>query len=226
MGKHVFLTVFGISILAVVLGVYVSSLKKQEISVTGYPWQIENLPSGNTRVFGITIGLTTVAEAEQLFKEKAAINLFAPSPSAAVQSTAVIEAYFDMVKVSGLKSKMVMSLDLSDETIQKIYNRGARISTLESGTRKVTLLDEDVILLQESVIVGITYLPSIHLDAQLIENRFGKPAERLEDAQSDAIHWLYPAKGVDIVLSESEKEVIQYVKPGDFDKLLKPLKSL
>ncbi|MCW8935754.1 MAG: hypothetical protein OQK98_13590 [Gammaproteobacteria bacterium] len=221
MGKHVFLTVFGISILAVVLGVYVSSLKKQEISVTGYPWQIENLPSGNTRVFGITIGLTTVAEAEQLFKEKAEINLFAPK-----QSTAVIEAYFDLVKVSGLKSKMVMSLDLSDETIQKIYNRGARISTLESGTRKVTLLDEDVILLQESVIVGITYLPSIHLDAQLIESRFGKPAEKLEDTKSDAIHWLYPAKGVDIVLSESEKEVIQYVKPDDFDKLLKPLKSL
>jgi len=221
MGKHIFLTVFSISILAVVLGVYVSSLGKQEINVTGYPWQIENMPDGNTRVFEITLGQTTVGEAEQLFKEKAAINLFAPK-----QSTAVIEAYFDQVKVSNLKSKMVMSLDLSDETIQKIYNRGARISTLDSGTRKVTLLDEDIEMVLQSVIVGITYLPSIHLDAELIENRFGKPAEKLQDTKSDAVHWLYPAKGVDIALSESEKEVIQYVKPNDFDKLVEPLKSL
>ena len=221
MGKHVFLTVFGISILAVVLGVYVSSLKKQEINVTGFPWQIENLPNGNTRVFNLTLGQTTIGEAEQLFREKAQINLFAPKKSAAV-----IEAYFDQLKVSGLKSKMVMSLDLSTETIQSIYNRGARISTLDSGTRKVTLLDEDIMLVRNSVIVGITYLPSIHLNAELIENRFGEPAEKLQDTKSDAIHWLYPAKGVDIALSESEKEVIQYVKPVDFDKLINPLKSL
>lgn len=221
MGKHIFLTVFSISILAVVLGVYVSSLKKQEINVTGFPWQVENMANGNLRVFNLTLGQTTIGEAEQLFKEKAAINLFAPK-----QSSAVIEAYFDQVKVSGLKSKMVMSLDISSDIIQDIYNRGARISTLDSGTRKVTLLDEDIMLVRNSVIVGITYLPSIHLDAQLIENRFGQPAEKLQDTKSDAIHWLYPAKGVDIALSESEKEVIQYVKPEDFDKLVKPLKSL
>jgi len=221
MGKHVFLTVFGISILAVILGVFVSSLKKQDINVTGFPWQIESLANGNSRVFDITIGQTTVAEAENLFKEKAEINLFAPK-----QSTAVIEAFFAQVKVSGLKSKMVMSLDLSDETIQAIYKRGARISTLDSGTRKVTLLDEDISLVRNSVIVGITYLPSIHLNAELIKNRFGEPVEKLQDTKSDAIHWLYPAKGVDIALSESEKEVIQYVKPEDFDKLVQPLKSL
>ena len=179
------------------------------------------MANGNLRVFNLTLGQTTIGEAEQLFKEKAAINLFAPK-----QSSAVIEAYFDQVKVSGLKSKMVMSLDISSDIIQDIYNRGARISTLDSGTRKVTLLDEDIMLVRNSVIVGITYLPSIHLDAQLIENRFGQPAEKLQDTKSDAIHWLYPAKGVDIALSESEKEVIQYVKPEDFDKLVKPLKSL
>jgi len=220
MGKHVFLSVLGATILALMLGVYLSSLKAPQTNHKGFPWQVENLATGHTRVFGLTIGQSTLGEAEQLFKELSEITLFAPQ-----QSAAVIEAFFSEVKISGLKSKMVMTIDLSTDEIQAMFNRGARISTLGSGTRKVTLSGEDAIRVRQSAIASITYLPSVNLDAGLIENRFGQPAEKIADTESDAVHWLYPKKGVDIALSETDKEVILYVMPENFDSLVKPLQK-
>ncbi|RDH86099.1 MAG: hypothetical protein DIZ80_01115 [endosymbiont of Galathealinum brachiosum] len=221
MSKHAFLSVLGFTVVALVLGIYLSSLSEREVSSTGFPWQIENMESGHTRVFNLVIGQSTLNDAEQLYKERAKITLFSSS-----ESDAVIEAFFSQLKIAGLKSKMVISFDLPADEIQAIYNRGARIATLDSGIRQVTLLDEDAELVRQSAIASITYLPAIHLDAELIEKRFGQPAEKIQDTESDAVHWLYPNKGVDIALSETEKEVIQYVLPKDFDDLVKPLKAV
>ncbi len=220
MGKHAFLSVLGFTVLTLILGVYLSSFSEREVSHSGLPWQIENLQSGHVRVFNLVIGQSTLDDAEQLYKERSEITLFAPPESAAV-----IEAFFSQVKIAGLKSKMVMSIDVSAEDIQAIFDRGARISTLESGVRQVTLSDEDAETVRQSVISSITYLPSIHLDAELIVNRFGKPAEKLQDTESDAIHWIYPDKGIDIALSAAEKEVIQYVLPENFNGLVEPLRA-
>lgn len=224
-GKNIFLTVLGASMLALVLGVSLSTMKSAKHKSasqikTGFPWQIEILPSGNSQVFGLTIGQSTLSEAEQSFKEAAEITLFVSKKSAPV-----IEAYFSQVKIAGLKSKMVMSIELPRQQIEVMLNRGARIATLESGTREVTLSSEDAQSVRQLPINSITYLPSIHLDDELIEKRFGLPSEKLADPVSDAVHWLYPAKGLDIALSAENKEVIQYVNPAKFDTLLRPLKE-
>jgi len=220
MGKHVFLSVLGATILALLLGVYLSSLNQPDIQHAGFPWQVEILPSGQSRVFSLTLGESTVDDAEQLFKEIAELTLFSST-----ESTAVIEAFFNEVKIGGLKSKMVMSIQLPADEIQAMFNRGARIATLGSGTRKVTLSADDAAKVRQTAIASITYLPSVHLNAELIKNRFGEPAEKIADSASDAVHWLYPQKGVDIALSESDKEVILYVSPQNFDAILQPLKN-
>lgn len=221
LGKYVFVKVVVFSILALTGGIYLSSTMQLEKQNFGYPWQVELLASGQTRVFQLTLGSTSLNQAQQLFKEIAEVSLFMPK-----DSKAVIEAYFGEVKMAGLKSKMVMSFDFSADMIEGFYERGVRISTLDSGTRKVMLADDDVALVRAASIASITYLPKIHLDAKLIENRFGQPAEKLADNKSDAIHWLYPEIGVDIALSEKDKEVILYVKPEKFGALIQPLKNI
>jgi len=223
-GKHTFLSVLVFTLLALLLGVYLSSFKaplEQQNSVREniFPWQIEKNSTGKTRVFGLTIGQSTLNDAELLFKEKAEITLFMP-----VDKPAVIEAFFNDVKIAGLKSKMIMSMLISADDIQKMFNRGARIATLGSGTRKVTLSGADAVTVGQSIINAMTYLPSIHLSEKIIENRFGQPDEKIPDTQSDAIHWLYPNIGVDVVLSAKNKEIIQYVQPENFSLLITPLR--
>ncbi len=231
MSRYIFLRVFVFSLLAILGGVYLSSLQPPQRDHAGYPWQIEQLPSGHIRVFSLTLGQSSLNDAQQLFKEMAEITLFMPakekqSSTKSEQRRASrkgVEAFFTQVRTGGLKAKMVISIDIPENEINAMYNRGVRIATLGSGTRKVTLSDADVIKVRTLPISSITWLPSINLKANLIEKRFGQPAEKRPDPVSDAIHWLYPELGLDIVLSETQKEVIQYIEPDRFDELLEPL---
>jgi len=219
--KHIFLKVLGFTVLALLAGVYLSSLKNPNEVHAGFPWQVDVLESGHTQVFSLIVGQSSLGDAERQFKETAELTLFS-----AKNTPPVIEAFFAEVKIGGLKSKMVMSIALPQDELEIMFNRGARIATLGSGTRKVTLSSEDARRVREAAIASITYLPAINLNAELIEKRFGIPAEKLADSSSDAIHWLYPDKGIDVALSEENKEVIQYVMPQNFDTLVQPLKSV
>lgn len=219
--KYIFLKVLGFTLLALVGGVYLSSFTDPNVENAGYPWQIKHLESGHTQVFSLVIGQSTLGEAEKLFKESAEVTLFS-----AANTKPVIEAFFNEVKIGGLKSKMVMSIDVTESELESMFNRGARIATLGSGTRKVTLSSEDAQRVRQSAIASITYLPSVNLSAELIEKRFGQPQEKIADPESDAVHWLYPSIGVDIALSEDNKEVIQYVLPQKFDTLTQTLKVM
>lgn len=217
MGRHVFLTVLGFSALALVLALLVSVQFGDRPSV-GFPWQVDIMPDGSTRVFQVHLGTTTLGQAEQLLKEAAEITLFDPKDEAPV-----IEAYFNDLFIGGLKAKMVVSFDLPDNQIEAIYNRGARISTLGSGTRKVTLDGKDLARIRNQPVHALTYLPSINLEPDAVEKRFGIPDEKITDEATGAEHWLYPDKGVDVVMSSEEKELVQYVKPVNFAELTRPL---
>jgi len=218
--NHVFLKVLGFTLLALLAGLYLTSLKEPNAQHAGFPWQVKVLESGHTQVFSLIVGQSTLSEAEQQLKEVAELTLFS-----AENTPLVIEAFFGEVKIGGLKSKMVMSIDLPQSELESMFSRGARIATLGSGTRKVTLSSADAKRVRDASIASITYLPSINLNAELIEKRFGIPIEKVADSSSDAIHWLYPEKGIDVALSEENKEVIQYVEPKKFDTLVQPLRS-
>lgn len=212
-----FLKVLGFSLLAVIAGVLLTVFMEPPASI-GYPWQIEKQADGTTTVFQINLGHTTLGEAEKLLNETATLTLFYPQ-----QGNAVIEAYFNELFIGGLKSKMVLTFELEPQDVNAMYERGIRISTLGSGTRKVTLHSDDELQMRSMAVTGMTYLPSINLQAELIEKRFGQPASKVSDDVGGAEHWLYPDSGVDIALHAEQKEVIQYVIPSDFDKLQLPL---
>lgn len=184
------------------------------------PWQIERA-NGSTRVFGLTLGQSTLAEAEARFEEEAEVSLFATE-----QGEYEIEAYFDDIELSGLKAKVVIASAIAAPVAEKIYQRGTRVATLGSGTRKVTLHPDDIALVRRSPIASLTYLPRAHLTEELVSKRFGEPTQRVVEAESGVVHLLYPDKGLDIAISEKEREVLQYVPPQEFERLVAPLLEL
>ncbi len=220
MFKNTFMMVLFLTLLALGFGLYLSSFKDPLAHHVGLPWQVETLPTGQTRVFQLTLGETPLIVAEKQFKAIAELTLFRD-----VDGEHSIEAFLGDAKSAGLKAKMVFRMQIDQDQMQSMYERGARISTLGSGTRKVTLSGEDAQRVRHMPIASITYLPSIHLKPELVHKRFGEPAEKRQDPESDGVHWLYPDKGVDVVISETRKEVIQYVLPRDFEQLVAPLKG-
>ncbi|OOZ40976.1 hypothetical protein BOW53_05460 [Solemya pervernicosa gill symbiont] len=218
MERHTFLSVLIFTLVLLAVGIMLPS--GQVDRPVGLPWQIEQTERGSIRVFGIELAHTTLGEAELAFREPSKATLFAPE-----QGDYTIEAYFNETRLSGLKAKMVFTFDLEQTQVREMYDRGIRISTLGSGTRKVTLHPDDYEQLRKSAIATLTYIPSINLESELVAQRFGQPAARIRDPEGGAIHWLYPELGVDVVLSEEAKEVLQYLPPSQFDRVMAPLQT-
>jgi hypothetical protein len=182
------------------------------------PWQIKSLPDGNTRVFGLTLGQSSLADARRALGADGALTLFR-SPGGDIS----LEAYFERLFISGLKANLVLNLELDPLEAQALYGRGQRVSQLGSGTQKVELAALDQERMAAAPIRLITYLPTADLEPELLGRLFGEPTQRIAEADSGIEHWLYPSKGLDIAVNPEGKEVFQYIAPARFDELAAPL---
>jgi len=69
----------------------------------------------------------------------------------------------------------------------------------------------------------MTFIPTVNIDEASAIKRFG-PATEIIRTSEQVAHLLYPDKGLDIIINEDGKEVLQYVAPRDFERLRKPLR--
>ena len=216
MDKKIIIAVVGLSVVALFIGILIPGGDEPQKQIL--PWQIELTPEGSTRVFGLVLGQSTLQEAEQQWRTTAKISLFA-----APDHPPVVEAYFDKVTLGGLSAQVVIEIDAPAEQMQTMFARGERISTLGSGARKVTLSDRDLTLLRAMPIASITYVPRTRLQLDVIQKRFGEPAQRFVETDNDTTHWLYPDKGLDVAVDDNGQAVLQYVSPVQFSRLRRPL---
>ncbi len=186
------------------------------------PWQIKNTATGSIEVFGLTIGESTLKQVENKFQEPAKISLFERRED----GHRVIEAYFDRILLSGIRAQVVVVIDTPDKLLEDIYQRGIRIAKMGDGGRKVTLNKDDIRQIYKMAIRSMTYIPKAGLDAQLLIQRFGEPQQKIVELTNKITHWLYPDKGLDIVLNDSGKAVFQYLPPANFAEITDPLKRL
>ena len=219
MERYVFLGVLLFTIVALGVGMMIPGKETSEADLY-MPWQIERSVEGKTRVFGLELGVSTLTEAQRRFHELYEVSMFVRE-----DGVKVVEAFFDSVTLSGLRARVVVVLDLTPEQLDGLYDRGVRISKLESGGRKVMVNDADLPGLASTPIASLTYIPRSHLKADMVETRFGRPSERIRETGGDEVveHWLYPHYGLDLALHEKGKEVLQYVQTDRFELLRKPL---
>lgn len=178
------------------------------------PWDIQVDASGNTRVFGLTLGGSTLAEARQTFGVQDELSLFVSAGN-----RLDFESYFQRVYLSGIRADLVVKLVVDEDTADAMFKRGARISHLSGGIKKVTLAKQDLAALEKAPVGLITYLPAADLEPSLIASRFGEPSRRIGET-TGVEHWLYPDRGLDIAVHPEGREVIQYVPPSMFDALI------
>ncbi|MCW8919664.1 MAG: hypothetical protein OQL08_12735 [Gammaproteobacteria bacterium] len=222
MERYIFLGVLLFTLLALAIGIMVPGNGKPEAppEAVYLPWQVDLTASGSSRVLGLELGHSTLAEAQQRFRAPYEVSLFAHDGG-----ERVVEAYFDSITLNGLRARVVLVMALTPEQLDGLYGRGVRIATLGSGSRKVTLADSDLQQLAALPFTSLTYIPKLDLSAELIEARFGLPAERVRERRDEGRveHWLYPQLGLDVALHEKGKEVLQYVPPAHFERLRRPL---
>ncbi|WP_428607684.1 hypothetical protein [Sedimenticola sp.] len=182
------------------------------------PWNLQVNDEGTLTVFGIELGKSDLNQARNQFQDQGKANLFLTP-----DNRYMVEAYFQRIYLSGLKADLVLTLDLPETRAAQMFERGERISNMGSGTKKIELSSRDMEALAREKIKVVTYIPAADLDETLIVGRFGEPEKKLADSDSAIVHWLYPSKGLDIAVNSKGKEVLQYVNPADFGRVMTPL---
>jgi len=187
------------------------------VGVTGLPWQIVLLPDGSTKVFGLSPGRTTLGEAAARLGEDMELAVMV-----AKGETGSLEMYYGQYRAGLLSAKLVLGADMDVETLKSMRENAAQKEVLPSGAKKYVLNQQDHEKAYRAVIQTIAYIPAVDLDHDIIIKRFGEPEEVIQ-ADNQAVHYLYPAKGLDVMLSSEGKEVLQYVVPNEFKRLREPL---
>jgi hypothetical protein len=181
------------------------------------PWQIELQADGSTRVFGLAPGRSKLAEVRSRFANDLDLAIIA-APGEAGE----LEAYSASLPAGMIGGKMVFSAEIAPEVLAQMRQRSPKSSYMESTTRRYNLHPDDVSLAWGAPLRAITYIPSTNLDETLVLQRFGKPAERVRVSEQ-LEHFLYPERGLDLLLDKEGPEVLQYVEPKRFAALREPL---
>ncbi len=200
------------ALLAVVLLVYPFFNKSENTNViTGLPWQVDVLPDGSTQVFGLHLGVSKLSDVLGILGDDD-VDL---AIIAAADEVGSLEMYYGHYQAGVISGKLVVQANADEEKIKEWRKRAGKFEYMASGqAKKYFLTADDLKLALNEVITGLTFIPSLNLDEEIILLRFGEPAERVQ--QDEATHYLYPEKGLDIALFKDAKEVIQYVLPGNF----------
>jgi len=186
-------------------------------ALAGLPWQIEILPNGDTKVFGLIPARSTLDEARARFGLDMEIAVIA-----APGEPGSLEAYASSVSTGMIMGKIILVADVDRGTVARLRQRAIKSMHMDSSTRKYILHPDDLALAWRTPIAGITFIPAVSLDEQTVLRRFGVPGERIR-VDERVEHFLYPDKGLDLALDSKGKEVLQYVAPRQFARLREPL---
>lgn len=200
-------------VLAALAAPFLLPVRQQALDATALPWQVDILPGGRSKALGLTLPTSVLSEANAKFGPEVELGLIV-DPGGERR----LEAYFPGVRLGFITGRVVATLSAPAPVLAAMLDRATDGSAMKSGGRKYRLASPDADAARAFEIRAIAFMPSADLSENTIVERFGPPGERL--VVSDAVeHWLYPAKGIALVLDREGKEIIQYVAPSAFDSV-------
>lgn len=183
------------------------------------PWQIEVDGQGESTVFGLKPGISTLGEVRRKFGGEMELAIIAQP-----DEVGTLEGYYSQLALGFVLAKVIVTVDAKKEAISEMRERALRAKHMESTTRKITLHPDDLVAVELWPVKAISVVPTVNLDEATVIQRFGPPAERLVVSET-RVHLLYPQQGLDIMVDSDGKELLQYVAPRHFSLLSEPLKA-
>jgi hypothetical protein len=219
MEKKIIFWVVSLSLVAVALAILLPGGRQVDPNPK-LPWDIHLTPERRVEVFDLTLGISTLSDAREVFKMHGRVNLFIGP-----DGKPVLEAYFERVFLSGLRADFVLVLDAGEQLVTELYNHGSRISLTSETTHMVELSSDDQTLISNQPIRLINYIPYANLDEELVSNRFGTPEQKITESETGVTHWIYPDRGVSLGLNPGGKELIQYMPPSEIPAFIERIRE-
>lgn len=183
------------------------------VELKDLPWDVTVYPDGSSEVFGVHFGVTTLRELTERLEAYPDVALFQ-----AADGGTSLEAYFGRVRFGVLDARLVAILDASPEQLAIWAKAPTSDKPMPSGARKLELSEAELLQAFDLPILELTYVPYAQYEEDLVLRRFGEPSERIEVTPHSA-YWLYPQRGLALLLDREGREVLEYGAPKRFEDL-------
>ncbi len=179
------------------------------------PWQIRREPDGSVRALGLRLPGSTLGEVAQQWGDGLEVAVLGQGAEGMA-----LEGYVERWESDGVTGKLVIVAAAPEASLRTWQSRGTLRSGEKGPAPRWHLAAADRAAAGQAPVIGLTFLPSTSLDAQVLAQRYGTPSERRGDADGRE-HWLYPERGLAILLDPRGPEVIQVVAPAEFERRLR-----
>ncbi|SFV78221.1 hypothetical protein MNB_SUP05-12-967 [hydrothermal vent metagenome] len=171
------------------------------------PWQSYVNDQGETVVFELTMGKSTLADAMRLFGTEVEASLFEED-----NNKKDLEVFFSSTKVGGISAKVILNLDLNNQQFAYLNNNIKETEALSIDTKKISFNQAGESSMFALTINSLTFIPRADLSADTLIGLFKKPA-RVDLVESGIEYWYYPSKGLRIIVDTENKEILEFYTP-------------
>ena len=187
----------------------------------GAPWQVDLPAPGQSRVFALNLPGSTLGQVRQRWGDELALALISGGGG-----PLALEGYLEKFEAGGVSGRLLLAFDAETTTATLARWQAALPGVpTASGTRRHALTAAALAELADVRLVGLSFIPAAQLDAAVLTARFGEPSERIAGGER-LEHWLYPQRGLAVVLDAQGRDVLQYAAPADFERrLVAPLRA-
>lgn len=212
--KHPIVLALGAALLIVLLALVAPLLHMGREPVLAntqdLPWQATATADGGLRVFGLTLGRDTLADAQQRFGDSLQVALVAR-----LGEVGALEALVEPFNAGFVSGRLVLSFEVAEATLRRWREQAPHSEPMDGGVRRFKLHGDHSGEALRAPIRGLSFVPAVRLSDADVRQRFGAPAA--ETALADQGRTLlYPERGLSVTVAEGRRAVLEYVAPRHF----------
>lgn len=183
-------------------------------------WVIETTPNSLT-VFDLTLNQSSLRDLIDVLGNRLDLSVFEQN------GEYQLEGYIRETFVGGLTARIPFTLQASQSELKALTDPLTPSKKSLSTHRIYEISEDQHPQFYDHIVQSLSFIPiAVTLDEAVILGRFGAHPLKLQEANNGIIHYLYPEKGVDILLDPKgeARAVVQYSTPDQFQtKVIDPL---
>ena len=159
---------------------------------------------GHLHVLGITLGETTLKQAELILKSKSDVALYI-YPEHHQKAGLKMEAFFPAIADH---TKVILLLNIDKQLLHDIEERATIPHLYPDEVARMNLAAKDRILLDDVIVDELTIIPSVTISAEELKARFGEPTEINPTDGYD--EYIYEKLGLKVQLNKDEPPILHF----------------
>lgn len=176
------------------------------------PWKNEVTSEGTNHALGVNIGWDSLRDVAEAWGKIPELALFKEQ-----DGLLSLEAFLGKVRVNHLEARIIVLLKPNDAFLAA-YTQQLESEPMPSGRRKYQLTEADQLQALDLPVMMLMYVPVASYDEAQVLKRFGQPSDK-RLIKNKAMFWLYPQRGLAILLDPEDKNVFYYATPSAMQEL-------